>query len=563
MTDLITIPGHHQPTAAGMFSTSAIPAVRSADSLPGSWRVSSGARVSGPESLAGLLHRFAEDVATDSGITLVVASGEGDAVTADILVDLDAAGLEHLPLATGVRADGRDVEDADERYAIEIEPTGVRLRGATDEAVHRALTTLRQLITAGTVGSAAEVRCVRLTDGPRFAWRGLSVDVVRAFHDPESIRRVIDMCSLYKINVLHLHLTDDQGWRFEVPAWPLLAEVGGAGALGDRPGGYYSQADVAQLVRYASERFVTVVPEVDLPGHVQAVFRAYPELAPEPDPAAAAAAAAGLAIGTLDLDRGPTRRFVTDVLTAVAEQFPTTAYFHIGGDEAFGMADDAHAAFVDEAMATVRALGKRATGWQEAARADVGTDDVVQYWIEPNLMRAMTDSGAMEGMLPPELVAVFTETMGKSFDDVPAALAKGAWVLVSPNTVLYYDQPHADRSATEEQEAQRARVGLPFYPGATLREMVEWDPVSVTPGISTDERIAGVEAAVWCETVTNRDDLEFLLLPRLAGLGERAWSAVPTEWDEYTRRLVPASRAWDRRGWTWFRPASIDWSGIE
>ena len=563
MTNLITTPGHQQPSAASVLSTAAIPAVRSADSLPGSWRVSAGACVSGPESLTGLLHRFAEDLATDSGITLVVASGEGDAVTADILVDLDAAGLEHLPLATGVRADGRDVEDADERYAIEIEPTGVRLRGATHEAVHRALTTLRQLITAGTVGSAAEVRCVRLTDGPRFAWRGLSVDVVRAFHDPESIRRVIDMCSLYKINVLHLHLTDDQGWRFEVPAWPLLAEVGGAGALGDRPGGYYSQADVAQLVRYASERFVTIVPEVDLPGHVQAVFRAYPELAPEPDPAAAAAAAAGLAIGTLDLDRGPTRRFVTDVLTAVAEQFPTTAYIHIGGDEAFGMADDAHAAFVDEAMATVRALGKRAMGWQEAARADVGADDVVQYWIEPNLMRAMMDSGAMDGMLPPEIAAVFAETMGKSFDDVPAALAKGARVLVSPNTVLYYDQPHAEKAATEEQEAQRARVGLPFYPGATLREMVEWDPVSLTPGISTDERIAGVEAAVWCETVTNRDDLEFLLLPRLAGLGERAWSAVPTEWDEYTRRLVPASRAWDRRGWTWFRPASIDWSGIE
>ena len=563
MTNLITTPGHQQPSATSVLSTAAIPAVRSAHSLPGSWRVSAGACVSGPESLAGLLHRFAEDVATDSGITLVVASGEDDAVTADILVDLDAAGLEHLPLATGVRADGRNVEDADERYAIEIEPTGVRLRGATDEAVHRALTTLRQLITAGTVGSAAEVRCVSLTDGPRFAWRGLSVDVVRAFHDPESIRRVIDMCSLYKINVLHLHLTDDQGWRFEVPAWPLLAEVGGAGALGDRPGGYYSQADVVQLVRYASERFVTIVPEVDLPGHVQAVFRAYPELAPEPDPAAAAAAAAGLAIGTLDLDRGPTRRFVTEVLTAVAEQFPTTAYIHIGGDEAFGMADDAHAAFVDEAMATVRALGKRAMGWQEAARADVGADDVVQYWIEPNLMRAMMDSGAMDGMLPPEIAAVFAETMGKSFDDVPAALAKGAWVLVSPNTVLYYDQPHAEKAATEEQEAQRARVGLPFYPGTTLREMVEWDPVSVTPGISTDERIAGVEAAVWCETVTNRDDLEFLLLPRLAGLGERAWSALPTEWNEYTSRLAPASRAWDRRGWTWFRPASIDWPGIE
>jgi hexosaminidase len=461
-----------------------------------------------------------------------------------------------------VRADGREVEDADERYAIEIEPTGVRLRGATREAVHRALTTLRQLITAGTAGSVAEVPGVRLTDGPRFAWRGLSVDVVRTFHDPESIRRVIDMCSLYKLNVLHLHLTDDQGWRFEVATWPLLAEVGGAGALGDRPGGYYSREDVAELVRYASERFVTIVPEVDLPGHVQAVFRAYPELAAEPNPAAEAAAAAGLAIGTLDLDRGPTRQFVTEVLTAVAEQFHTTAYIHVGGDEAFGMPDEAHAAFVDEAMAVVRGLGKRAMGWQEAARANVGAEDVVQYWIEPNQMAAMMDSGTLDGMLPPELATVFMETMGKSSDDVPTALAKGARVLVSPNTVLYFDQPHAETAAAEEQEALRARVGLPFYPGTTLRAMVEWDPVSVTPGIDSDDRIAGVEAAVWCETVTNRDDLEFLLLPRLAGLGERAWSATPTEWDEYVHRLAEASRAWDRRGWAWFRPASIDWQGV-
>jgi hexosaminidase len=562
VTDLITTPGVQQPSAARAFSTAAIPAVRIAHSLPGSWRVSSGASVSGPQSLAGVLHCFAEDVATDSGITLVVASDEDDAVTADILVELDATGLEHLSLATGVRADGREVEDADERYAIEIEPTGVRLRGATREAVHRALTTLRQLITAGTAGSVAEVPGVRLTDGPRFAWRGLSVDVVRTFHDPESIRRVIDMCSLYKLNVLHLHLTDDQGWRFEVATWPLLAEVGGAGALGDRPGGYYSREDVAELVRYASERFVTIVPEVDLPGHVQAVFRAYPELAAEPNPAAEAAAAAGLAIGTLDLDRGPTRQFVTEVLTAVAEQFHTTAYIHVGGDEAFGMPDEAHAAFVDEAMAVVRGLGKRAMGWQEAARANVGAEDVVQYWIEPNQMAAMMDSGTLDGMLPPELATVFMETMGKSSDDVPTALAKGARVLVSPNTVLYFDQPHAETAAAEEQEALRARVGLPFYPGTTLRAMVEWDPVSVTPGIDSDDRIAGVEAAVWCETVTNRDDLEFLLLPRLAGLGERAWSATPTEWDEYVHRLAEASRAWDRRGWAWFRPASIDWQGV-
>ena len=558
MTDLTTAPVRPQPAAAATLAP-VIPAVRNEHAVSGAWRIPAGVRVSGPASLGGVLRRFAEDAAIDSGIVFEIADSPRGGVSPDILVELDATGLEALGLASGLRADGRTADEADERYGIEIEPTGVRVWGATPEAVHRALTTLRQLITAATGDGAADVPCQRLTDGPRFAWRGLSVDVVRTFHDPESIRRVIDMCSLYKLNVLHLHLTDDQGWRFEVPGWPLLTEVGGAGAVGDRPGGYYSQADVAELVQYASDRFITIVPEVDLPGHVQAVFRAYPELASPPSPAAEAAAAFGFAIGTLDLDLGRTRQFVADVLAAVAGQFPTSAYIHVGGDEAFGMADEAHAAFVDETMAVVKQLGKRAIGWQEAARANVGADDVVQYWMEANLMSSVLDSGAMDGMLPPEISAVLKETIGKSFEDVPSALTKGAWVLISPNTQLYFDRPHAEQAATEEQEAMRARVGLPLMPAATLREMVEWDAVSVTPGIESDDRIAGVEAAVWCESVTNRDDLEFLLLPRLAGVGERAWSVLPTEWDEYVTRLTPASRAWDRRGWTWFRPASIDW----
>jgi hexosaminidase len=372
---------------------------------------------------------------------------------------------------------------------------------------------------------------------------------------------VIDMCSLHKLNVLHLHLTDDHGWRFDVPGWPLLAEVGGAGALGDRPGGHYGPDEVSRLVAYAAARFVTIVPEVDMPGHSGAVFRAYPALAPDPSPAAEQAAAMGMAIGALDLDRCTTRRFVSDVLGAIVEQFTTSAYVHIGADEAFGMADDEHAAFVEFAVAEVKHLGRRAVGWQEAARGPVGADEVVQYWLEPGETELMLDSGMLTAMLPADVAPLVEATMRTSLTDVPRALERGARVLVSPTTRLYFDRPHADEGADEEQESRRQRLGLPFYPATSLRDMVEWDPVTETPGVADELRLAGVEAAVWCETVADRDDLEALLLPRLPGAAERAWSAAPTEWDAYADRLGAQTSAWDRRGWAWFRPAFL--SGLK
>ena len=159
--------------------------------------------------LAAVAARFVEDVELDAGISL---ASESPGIT----VLIDSAGLDDVAPASGLRADGN--ADADERYGLEITSEGVRVWGPTAEAVHRGLTSLRQLITAH--HGTATLPTTRIVDGPRFAWRGLSLDVVRTFHGPAEVRRVIDMCSLYKLNVLHLHLTDDQGWRFEVPSRP-------------------------------------------------------------------------------------------------------------------------------------------------------------------------------------------------------------------------------------------------------------------------------------------------------------------------------------------------------
>lgn len=533
-------------------SISVIPAPIHVVRAGGTWQVGDGARIAGPVELAAVIARFVDDVRVDTGLRLLPVGG---ADHVDVRVDWDAAGLDGLPASEGVRADGAD--DADERYGLEISEAGALVRGTTTEAIHRGLTTLRQLIATAISTGDGGVTAVEIADAPLFAWRGLSLDVARTFHDVETVERVIDMCSLHKLNVLHLHLTDDHGWRFDVPGWPLLAEVGGAGALGDRPGGHYSPADIAHLVAYAAERFVTIVPEIDMPGHCAAVFRAYPELAPAPSPAAEQAAAYGMTIGALDLRRDGTRTFVTDVVAAAVAQFPTSAYVHIGGDEAFGMADADHATFVTYAAAVVTTAGRRAIGWQEAARGRVGAETVVQYWLEPAETERMLDSGMLAAALPAEVVPLLEATMRTSLTDVPLALAQGARVLVSPTTRLYFDRPHADEGADDTEEARRSRIGLPFYPATSLREMVEWNVLAETPGAAHLSQLAGVEAAVWCETVSDRNDLEALLLPRLSGAAERAWSARPTGWDEYVDRLRAQTTIWDRRGWAWFRPAFL------
>jgi hexosaminidase len=292
------------------------------------------------------------------------------------------------------------------------------------------------------------------------------------------------------------------------------------------------------------------------------VFASYPELgsgtpaAPAPD----AQPGLGIPAGTLDPERDITWRFVDDVIAAAVQQFPQSAYVHIGADEAFGMSDEAHAAFVERAIATVKRHGRLAIGWQEAARAGVGADEVVQYWMEPNEIAAFADSDAVRAIVPEAFLPVLLETLAKSATDLPDALRKGAAVLVSPTTRVYFDRPHAAESTDPDQENRRARVGLPVYPPTSLRDGVEWDPIDETPGVDSDQQLVGVEAALWCETVTSREDLEFMLLPRLAGAAEKAWAPrEATTWPDYLSRLRPHAHGWDRRGWAWFRSSEVDW----
>ncbi|GAA1970929.1 family 20 glycosylhydrolase [Nocardioides panacihumi] len=512
-------------------------------------------RVTGVDDLRDLAELFVEDLRHDTGIAIQagpVASGEAPTVHLELVAD--EADLAGLPDTTGVSPSGGDPRA--ERYGLEISSTGARVWSTHVEGIRNGLSTLRQLA-ASTDGA---LPAVRILDAPRFAWRGLTLDVGRTFLAVEEVERIVDMLALYKLNVLHLHLTEDAGWRVEVPSRPALAEVGGAGALGDRPGGHYTTSDLSHLVAYALRRGVTVVPEIDVPGHATAALRAYPELTSTGE-APEAVVGAGIFASALHLDLPGTDRFLADVFADVVALTPGP-FVHIGGDEAFGVSDEEFAPFIEHVVGLVRGLGKRIVGWQEIARADIGPDEVVQYWFDRADDFAAADLGSMpEGLqIPPELAAVLVEKFAKAGQDVVRAAERGAKVLMSPTKHTYLDVPYAEPSADPAQEESRGRIGLSSYPGATVRDVLDWDPERLLAGLADGAVIAGVEAALWGETVADAADAHFLLLPRLPGVAEKAWSpSDATAWDDYRDRLAAQGSIWQRRDWGYFRSSLVDW----
>lgn len=506
-------------------------------------------------ALLPVAERFRADLATYTDVRLPDPVIE--TVVEPVIETVAAAASVHLAIGTptgptgatratratrGLRADGAPVDV--ERHQLDVTAAGVRVLGSTDEALHRGLTTLVHLAGVGD----GTIRCGRIVDAPELAWRGLSLDVVRWFVPVAEVERVIDVLSFYKLNVLHLHLTDNEAWRLEIEGRSRLTEGND---------GFYTQDEFRHLVDYARERFVTVVPEVDLPGHAAAVLAAYPELGVT----VPADSAVPLQVAYLDPGVEATWAYVDDVLGQLAALSPAP-FLHLGGDEAFGMDPTLYTQFVDRAIEVVRRVGKRVVGWQETCRAGVGPDEVVQHWIDFSALAGGDSAGAADG-LAPEVLDLLVAHFGEALGDLDRIADKGARLLLSPTTTFYLDQPHGDPSLDAAQEADRSRLGLAFYGGRTLEQLLDWD-LEAAAGAVPPERLVGVEAAAWCETVRSAEDLELLLLPRLAGVAELGWNAsARAPWSDHRGRLAAHAPVWDRAGWSWFRAASIDWPEAE
>jgi hexosaminidase len=512
----------------------------------GSFRFGGGATVGyGGAALAPLAERFCEDVARRHGIAARAApAGAGHAapgITVSLGGDAELAGL---PAALGTAPTGTP---ADERYALTIGGDGITLRAAQPAGAARGLATLQQLI-ATEAADAGGVRlpALRILDGPRFAWRGLSLDVVRRFFGPGQIRKVIDLLALYKFSVLHLHLTDDQGWRIE---------AGRPAGAREPDGTFYTDGELRDLVSYATQRFVTLVPEVDTPGHAAALLRLHPELGSGRNLVSYELAPGQMYRSAwLDPRLPATFGVLGEVFAGLAGLFPGP-FVHIGGDEPFGMPNDDYTAYVGRLIAAVRGVGKRTMGWQESIRAGADPGHLIQYWISA----ASLASGG-ETALPPEAAAAVAANNERSHADIERALASGVPVIASPQSHCYLDVPYAEASADPAQEERRQRVGLRFYPAKTLAASFGWDPAAALGPQAPPGSVAGVEAAAWCETVSDFGDLTFLLLPRLAGVAEKAWGAAgATAWQEHRAALARHGRLWERDDLTFFRAATVDW----
>jgi hexosaminidase len=493
--------------------------------------------------VAPAAERFCSEIARRTGLRLAPVAGRPGPGQPCVRIEL-ATGSElgALPAPLGLSPTGDT--PADERHSLVIDADQAVVRAAEPAGAARGLTTLIQLLAAAPPGGAGglSVPCGRILDAPRYAWRGLSLDLARTFLTLDEVRRVIDLLALYKLNVLHVHLTDDQSWRLPV----------GRSAAGPAPdAACYHDADLRALVAYAADRLVTVIPEVDTPGHASAFVQMHPELntgrnqvefeLPPGHPHRAV---------WLDPELPATFALVEEVLAGVAAIFPGR-YLHIGGDEPYGMPHDLYASYVRRVRDVARSAGKRPLGWQESARAGLGADDIIQYWLA---------GVALPASAPPEVRAQVDAELASSRRDVETAAAASAPVIVSPLSHCYLDVPYAEPSADPAQADRQARVGLRFYAPQTVAESFGWEPAeALGPGRAA--LVAGVEAAIWAETISGFDDLSFLLLPRLPGVAHKAWSSPQAAaWADHRDRLARHGRLWAQDNLTYFRTSAVDWA---
>jgi hexosaminidase len=392
-----------------------------------------------------------------------------------------------------------------ESYRLTVSSDGDVLVAAADEAGRaRARSTLRQL-------GMTSVPLV-IEDAPRYAWRGVMLDVARHFFGVDDVLRFIDLAALYKLNVLHLHLTDDQGWRLQIDSWPELTVSGAATQVGGGAGGFYTHTDYARIVAHATTHGITVIPEIDVPGHVNAALVAYPELGggERPEPYTTWSSPGS----SLDVGSEIALRFLGDVVSELAAVTPGE-YVHLGGDEVEGMDHDAYVQFMWDACTLVLRHGKTPIVWEEAGVAKLPEGTLVQHWS----------------------------------DAAPAreAASRGHALIMSPAPHAYLDQKYDE--STE--------LGLTWAGAVEVRDAYEWDPSSVIEGAA----VLGVEAALWSETTETMSDVESLVFPRLPAVAEVGWSATH-DWEDFRSRLAAHGELLSELGVNFHRSKQIDWPNL-
>jgi hexosaminidase len=476
--------------------------------------------------------------------TPVVAAGSNAQVlrTAKLLASrlAFARGLD-LPAKRGsvatpaivLRLDPKAKLAGDEGYVLDVAPAGVVVRARAPHGLFNGAMSLLQLATQGGKGAVA-IPAVHIEDAPRFSWRAMMLDSARHMQSVEEIKRYLDAMALHKLDVLQWHLTDDQGWRLQIRKYPRLTDVGAwrrpAGAAGTdangqpvRYGGFYTQEQVREVVAYAAARYITVVPEIDMPGHAQAAVAAYPQFgvtgrAPPVSPDW------GVHEYLFNVDE-PTIRFLEDVLTETMALFPSK-FIHVGGDEAvktqwresprvqarmkaLGIADEAHmqAWLTGHMQQFLAAHGRRLIGWDEILEGGLPADAAVMSW--------------------------------RGTDGAIAATKAGHDSVLSPWPLLYFDNRQSPALA---EPPGRIRV-------VSLEDVYRFDPLPPTMSQAQAAHLLGVQGNVWSEHIRTFERVEWMSFPRAAAVAEMGWTApAQRHWEDFLQRMPALFASYDALG---------------
>lgn len=375
-----------------------------------------------------------------------------------------------------------------EGYAISSNDQRVLVTSGTQEGLYRAMQTLRQLVPLEAVhsqeweGDIWAIPGGEIIDEPTFAYRGAMLDVARHFFKVADVKRYIDVLSLYKINTLHLHLADDQGWRIEIKSWPKLTGIGGSTAVGGGKGGFYTQEDYKEIVDYALQKHITIIPEIDMPGHTNAALASYPELncnnkSPK--------LYTGMRVGfsSLCVEKEITYQFVNDVVRELAAITPGD-YIHLGGDESHATSKKDYITFLQQVFPIIRKYKKKVMGWEDIQSAGIDEQTIIQHWTNK----------------------------GKA----TAGAKQGAQIVLSPAPFTYLDMKYNDSTT----------LGLTWAGTISIEKAYDWNPMEALDG-NYAAQIIGIESPLWTETVTTIDELEYMAFPRIIGHAALGWNGKP------------------------------------
>ncbi|MGC2029903.1 MAG: family 20 glycosylhydrolase [Steroidobacteraceae bacterium] len=407
---------------------------------------------------------------------------------------------------------------APEGYGIDVTPERITVSASSAAGLFYGAVTLWQLLPPGTNAGRIPVQTIR--DAPTYRWRGLMLDSARHFQSPAFIRSMIDWMAWHKLNALHWHLTDDQGWRLEIRKYPRLTSVGAwrIEPDGTRYGGFYTQDEVRGIVRFAASRHVQIVPEIDIPGHATAAIAAYPTLGAAMAEAGAPPAVSmswGTHTHILNLDAA-TFRFLEDVFAEVIEIFPGPAV-HIGGDEVvtdewtaspkvqararqLGLNDPGalQAYFTRRVSRYLAAHSRRIIGWDEILRPGLRQDAIVMSW--------------------------------HGLAGAHSAAAAGNDTILAPDPALYFD--HRQSTLPIEPPGRLSVI--------SLEDVYRFEPHDATLDVDQQRHVLGVQGNLWTEHIKTEERLQWMALPRAAALAEVGWSAAPRRrWTDFIDRLVP------------------------